>query len=71
MSDISPKRRRRCGENPEEIYRLLRSVSLRWLVLEARALYAGIYTSQGISGRVYVGELSQWLWLPTADGLRP
>jgi hypothetical protein len=31
-------------------------------------LYAGIYSSHGISGGPYVGELNQWLWVPDTTG---
>ena len=68
MSDTSPKRRRRCSENPEEIYRLLREHF-------ALARFGGPSLCRklhepGDLWKLYVGELSQWLWLPTADGLR-
>jgi hypothetical protein len=57
-------------KDPAEIYRLLRE-RFAPMARFGGPLYAGIYTSAGISGSLYVGELSQWLWLPTADGLRP
>ena len=56
MSDISPKRRARCDENPEEIYRHLRERFA--LARFGGPLYAGTYTSQGTSGSLYVGELA-------------
>jgi hypothetical protein len=32
-------------------------------------LYAGSYTREGISGSLYVGQLTQWLWVPETVGL--
>ena len=31
-------------------------------------LYAGIYTREGISGGLYVGQQNKWLWVPETVG---
>jgi hypothetical protein len=66
MSDIPLK----CGgtvEDPTEIYRLVRE-RFAPMARFGGPLYAGIYTSAGISGGLYVGELNQWLWVPETTG---
>ena len=65
MSDISPKGG--TVQDSAEIYRLLRE-RFAPMARFGGPLYAGIYTSQGISGGLYVGELSQWLWVPETTG---
>src|SRR6516164_6496238 len=65
MSDISPTSG--TAKAPAEIYRLLRE-RFAPMARFGGPLYAGIYTSQGISGGLYVGELNQWLWVPETTG---
>ena len=62
MSDIPPKGG---GRQPAEIYRLVRErfAPMARLV----PLFAGMYSSQGISGNLYIGELSEWLWVPAGS----
>ena len=70
MSDVSPKG---VGtvEDPAEIYGLVRE-RFAQLARFLGPLRAGIYSNQGISGNLYVGELKEWLWLPErADSLNP
>ena len=69
MSDISPTSG--TAKDPAEIYRLVRE-RFAPMARFGGPLYAGIYSSHGISGGLYVGELNQWLWVPeTTGGLGP
>ena len=71
MSDISPASG--TAKDPAEVYRLVRE-RFAPMARFAGPLYAGIYTSAGISGSLYVGELNQWLWVSwpeTPGSLRP
>ena len=68
MSDISPTSG--TAKDLAEIYRLVRE-RFAPMARFGGPLYAGIYSSHGISGGLYVGEL-QWLWVPeTTGGLGP
>ena len=66
MSDISPQDGGTV-KDPAEIYRLVRE-RFAPLARVGIPLYAGIYSSHGISGNLYIGELNQWLWGPEAAG---
>ena len=69
MSDISPTSG--TAKDLAEIYRLVRE-RFAPMARFGGPLYAGIYSSHGISGGLYVGELNQWLWVPeTTGGLGP
>jgi hypothetical protein len=70
MSDIPPKGG---GRQPAEIYRLVRE-RFAPMARFGGPLYAGVYEHEGISGTIYVGEVTQWLWVPwpeTPASLRP
>jgi hypothetical protein len=70
MSDISPKDGGTV-KDPAEIYRLLRE-RFAPIARFGGPLYAGIYSREGISGNLYVGELNNWLSVPeTAVSLGP
>ena len=58
MSDISPKGG--TVQNSAEIYRLLRE-RFAQMACFGGPLYAGIYTREGISGGLYVGQQNNWL----------
>jgi hypothetical protein len=61
MSDISPTSD--TAKDPAEIYALVRE-RFAPMVRFGGPLYAGIYTTEGISGSLYVGEQNKWLWVP-------
>ena len=65
MSDIAPTSG--TAKASVEIYRLLRE-RFAPMARFGGPLYAGIYTSEGISGGLYVGEQNKWLWVPETAG---
>src|SRR5262249_28084764 len=65
ISDISPTSG--TAKDPAENSRLLHE-RFSPMARFGGPLYAGIYSSQGISGSLYVGELNQWLWVPERSG---
>ena len=65
MSDISPTSV--TAKDPAEIYRLLRE-RFAPMACFGGPLYAGIYTREGISGGLYVGQQNKWLWVPETVG---
>src|SRR5262252_6700402 len=70
MSDISLKDSGAVKDRAE-IFRLVRE-RFAPLARVGVPLYAGIYSIQGISGSLYLGELNQWLWVSeTAARLGP
>ena len=71
MSDISAQSGGGTVQDPAEIYRLVRE-RFAQIARFLGPLRAGTYSSQGLSGNLYVGELKEWLWLPErADSLQP